>query len=80
DVGVDRRAPLGDLYAQEMIDEIVGGLNVAQRWGVSEGQLALASKMINAQPINRIVRQYIDGEIDAAAAVAAMNDELAAIE
>lgn len=80
DVGVDRRAPLGDLYAQQMIDEIVGGLNVAQRWGVSEGQLALASKMINAQPINRIVRQYIDGEIDAAAAVAAMNDELAAIE
>ena len=80
DVGVDRRAPLGDLYAQEMIDEIVGGLNVAQRWGVTEGQLALASMMINAQPINRIVRQYIDGEIDAAAAVAAMNDELAGIE
>ena len=79
-VGVDRKAPLGDLYAQEMIDEIVGGLNVAQRWGVAEGQLALASKMINSQAVNRIVRQYIDGEIDAAAAVAAMNDELSSIE
>jgi multiple sugar transport system substrate-binding protein len=79
-VGVDRKAPLGDLYAQEMIDEIVGGLDVAQRWGVTEGQLALASKMINSQAINRVVRQYIDGEIDAAAAVAAMNDELSAIE
>ncbi|MEL6920314.1 MAG: carbohydrate ABC transporter substrate-binding protein, partial [Pseudomonadota bacterium] len=79
-VGVDRKAPLGDLYAQEMIDEIVGGLDVAQRWGVAEGQLSLASKMINSQVINRVVRQFIDGEVDASAAVAAMNEQLAAIE
>ncbi|WP_419409641.1 ABC transporter substrate-binding protein [Primorskyibacter sp. 2E107] len=79
-VGVDRKAPLGDLYEAAMIDEIVGGLDVAKRWGVEEGQLALASKMINSQAINRIVRQYIDGEVDAPAAVAAMNDELGAIE
>lgn len=79
-VGVDRKAALGDLYAQEMIDEIVGGLDTAQRWGVEEGQLALASKMINSQVINRVVREYIDGTIDAQAAVAKMNDELGAIE
>ncbi|SPF80210.1 ABC transporter substrate-binding protein [Pseudoprimorskyibacter insulae] len=79
-VGVDRKAPLGSLYAQEMIDEIVGGLDVAQRWGVKEGQLALASKMINSQIINRVVREYIDGQIDAAAAVAKMNDELSKVE
>jgi len=79
-VGVDRKAPLSDLYAQEMIDEIVGGLDVAQRWGVAEGQLGLASKMINAQVINRVVRQFIDGELDGPAAVAAMNDELAKID
>ncbi|CUH77900.1 Maltose-binding periplasmic proteins/domains [Tritonibacter multivorans] len=78
-VGVDRKAPLGDLYAQDMIDEIVGGLDVAQRWGVAEGQLSLASKMINSQAINRIVRQYIDEKIDASAAVAAMNKELGAL-
>jgi multiple sugar transport system substrate-binding protein len=54
DVGVDRRAPLGDLYAAEMIDEIVGGLDVAQRWGVADGQLALASQMINSQIVNRL--------------------------
>ncbi len=79
-VGVDRKAPLGDLYEASMIEEIVGGLDVAQRWGVSEGQLALASKMINSQAINRIVRQYIDGELDAPAAISAMNDALGAIE
>ena len=79
-MGVDRKAPMGDVYAQEMIDEVVGGLDVAQRWGVEEGQLALASKIINSGAINRVVRQYIDGEIDAAAAVEAMNAELSAIE
>merc|ERR1711965_778638 len=56
-VGVDRKAPLGELYPQEMIDEIVGGLDVAQRWGVADGQLALASKMVNSQVINRVVRE-----------------------
>lgn len=79
-VGVDRKAPLGELYEQAMIDEIVGGLDVAKRWGVAEGQLSLASKIINSQAINRVVRQYIDDEIDAAAAVAAMNDELSKIQ
>ena len=79
-VGVDRKAPLGELYSREMIDEIVGGLDVAQRWGINEGQLALASKIINSQAINRIVRQYIDGDIAADAAVSAMNKELSSIE
>ena len=79
-VGVDRKAPLSDLYAQEMIDEIVGGLDVAQRWGVTEGQLSLASKIINSQAINRIVRQYVDDEISASSAVSAMNNELSKID
>lgn len=78
-VGVDRKAPMKDLYSPDMLEEIVGGLEVAQRWGVAEGQLSLASKIINSQAINRIVRQYIDDEIDAAAAIAAMNDELSKV-
>ena len=64
-----------------MIDEIGWRIwTVAQRWGVAEGQLALASKMINSQIINRVMRDYIDGRVDATAAVAAMNAELATIE
>lgn len=80
DVGVDRKAPLGEIYPQEMIDEIVGGLDVGKRWGVAEGQLALASKIINSQTINRVFREFFDGEISATDAVAKMNDELASIE
>jgi multiple sugar transport system substrate-binding protein len=80
DVGIDRRAPLGELYDAAMIEEIVGGLDVAQRWGVEDGQLSAASAIINSQVINRFVREFIDGERDAAATVAALNEAIAAVE
>lgn len=80
DVGIDRRAPLGELYDAAMIDEIVGGLDVAQRWGVADGQLSAASAIINSQVINRYVREFIDGERDAAATVAALNEAIAAVQ
>ncbi|MCI5078066.1 extracellular solute-binding protein [Oricola sp.] len=78
-VGVDRKAPLADLYPAETVASITVGLQTADRWGVKEGQLSLASKMINSQAINRVVRQYIDGEIDASTAVSMMNEQLGAI-
>jgi multiple sugar transport system substrate-binding protein len=78
-VGVDRKAALSDLYAQDMIDEITAGLTTAQRWGVAEGQLGLASKIVNSQIINRLVREYMDGVRDAPATVAAMNEELSKV-
>jgi multiple sugar transport system substrate-binding protein len=79
-MGVDRKAPMSEFFPQETIDEIVGGLDVAQRWGVEEGQLAVASRLINSQIINRVVRQYIDDRISAEEAVARMNEELAAVQ
>ena len=75
-VGVDRKAPLGDIYPQETISNIVGGLEKANRWGASERQLSLASKMINSQVINRIVRQFIDDELSVNSAVKKLNEEL----
>lgn len=80
EVGVDRKAPLSELYAPEIIEQIVAGLDVATRWGVKEGQLALASKMINSQVLNQITREFMDGRIDASAAVARMNEELGKIQ
>ncbi|MEM7565730.1 MAG: extracellular solute-binding protein [Pseudomonadota bacterium] len=80
EVGVDRKAPLSELYDAGTIQTIVDGLETAKRWGVEENQLSLASKINNSQAINRIVRQFVDGEVDADAAVAAMNEELAAID
>jgi multiple sugar transport system substrate-binding protein len=78
-VGVDRKAPLSELYPAETVGKIVSGLEAGNRWGVKEGQLSLASKIINSQVINRLVREFIDGERDAAATVAKLNEELAKV-
>ena len=80
DVGIDRRAPLADLYPADVIASIAAGLETATRWGVTEGQLALASKINNSRVLNVLVREYIDGVRDEAATIALMNDELAKID
>ena len=79
-VGVDRKAPLSELYSPATINKIVAGLETADRWGVSEGQLSLASKIINSQIINRIVREYIDDQIDVKTAISKLNKELSSIK
>ena len=63
DVGVDRKAPLADIYPQQVIDDIVAGLSVGDRWGVDTGQLAVASKVINSQVMSRVIREMTDGEL-----------------
>ena len=75
-VGVDRKAPLSDLYDPEVINNIVAGLDTANRWGVKEGELSRASKVINSQFINRITRLYIDDQIDVDEAVDMINKAL----
>jgi multiple sugar transport system substrate-binding protein len=79
-VGIDRKAPLADLYPPEVIGAIVAGLETADRWGVKEGQLSLASKIINSQVFNRLVREYIDDERSAGDTVSLLNQEIAKIK
>jgi len=74
-VGVDRKAPLSDLYAPEVISEIVAGLETADRWGVNEGQLSKASAIINSQLINRLVREFLDAGETVISYVAIRSDE-----
>jgi multiple sugar transport system substrate-binding protein len=76
-VGVDRKKPLTELYSSDVIDNIVAGLDTANRWGVKEGELSRASKIINAQFLNRITREYIDDQITVDEAVKKINAELA---
>jgi multiple sugar transport system substrate-binding protein len=76
-VGVDRKKPLTELYSSDVINNIVAGLDTANRWGVKEGELSRASKIINAQFLNRITREYIDDQITVDEAVKKINGELA---
>jgi multiple sugar transport system substrate-binding protein len=47
---------------------------------VADGQLSAASAIINSQVINRLVREFIDGERDASATVAELNTAIAAVQ
>ncbi|MDD9910070.1 MAG: ABC transporter substrate-binding protein [Ahrensia sp.] len=62
DVGVDRKEPLGNIYPKGVIDDIVAGLSVGDRWGVADGQLEAASKIVNARIMAQEIRKFIDGE------------------
>ncbi|EHI48360.1 ABC-type sugar transport system, periplasmic component [SAR116 cluster alpha proteobacterium HIMB100] len=78
-VGVDRKEPLANIYPKSVIDDIVEGLSVGDRWGVSDGQLETASKMVNARVMSQVIRKYIDGEIsldDAANEIVAKHKNL----
>ena len=79
-VGVDRKAPLADIYPQDVIDNIVAGLSTGDRWGLSEGELGRASKIVNSLLFNRIVREYIDDDITVEEAVAKIREEVAKID
>ena len=74
-VGVDRKKPLTELYSPDVINNIVAGLDTANRWGKRVN--FLASKIINAQFLNRITREYIDDQITVDEAVKKINAELA---
>ncbi len=67
-VGVDRKEPLGNIYPESVINDIVAGLSVGDRWGVADGQLETASKIVNARVMSQVIRKFIDGEVNLDAA------------
>ncbi len=79
-VGVDRKRPLGDIYPPEVIDTILAGLEVADRWGFRAGQGELVSKLYGEKTIPKIVRRYLDGELTAEQAAAEMQKEVEALK
>ena len=62
-VGVDRKAPLGEIYPETVIEDIVAGLSVGDRWGIADGNLAKASKIVNSRVMSQVIRKMIDGEL-----------------
>ncbi len=62
EIGVDRFAPLSDFYDQEVIDQIVGGLETGSRWGFAQDEGALLGSVYATQVINDLLRSFIDGE------------------
>lgn len=62
EVGVDRRAPLGDFYSADVIADLVAGLQTGNRWGFAEGQGALVARLYGTRIMAELVRDFLDGE------------------
>lgn len=78
-VGVDRKEPLSAIYPKAVIDDIVAGLSVGDRWGVADGQLEMASKIVNARIMAQEVRKFIDDEQDVDATASAIVEKMKAL-
>ncbi len=79
-MGVDRKAPMSQFYAPEVIQNIVQGLDTGSRWAYSKGQGALIGRLYGTRVMAETVRRYLDGEIDAATAADQLQQRISALQ
>lgn len=60
ETGVDRKATLGSIYGDEIIDTLIQGAGSFNRWGFTQGQGALVTAVYEALPVPQYIRDTID--------------------
>jgi len=70
EIGVDSKAPLGEIYGDDVIDILIDGTNNFRRWGFEEGYGALVSSLYTSlsvpQALSAVLNEGMSPE-DAAA-------------
>lgn len=61
--GVDRKAPLGDFYSQDVINTIVQGASDFDRWGFAQGQGRLVSGVYQELVVPQVLADIINGAL-----------------
>jgi multiple sugar transport system substrate-binding protein len=80
EIGVDRRAKISDVYSDEIIDTIIRGVAKFDRWGFNQGRGACVGQIYGTKDVIRILRRYLDGEIEAEAAAKQMTEAVRRLE
>lgn len=83
ETGVDRKAPLGEFYGDDVIDTLIQGAGSFDRWGFPQGQGSLVTAVYEALPVPQYLRDTIDEVYTPEDAVGEMQfevEELAATE
>ncbi len=76
ETGVDRKATLGSVYSDEVIDTLIQGAGSFDRWAFPQGQGPLVTAVYEALPVTRLLRDVLDGTLSAEDAVAEMQLEV----
>jgi len=79
EVGVDRRAPLGNFYSADVISDLVAGLETGNRWGFSQGEGALVARLYGTRIMAELVRDFLDGDRTAAETAELLQSRVAAL-
>ncbi len=79
-IGVDRKARISELYADEVIDNLIAGVGDFDRWGFGVGKGACVGQIYGTKVMIRILRRYLDGEIRAEAAANQMTEAIRRLE
>jgi multiple sugar transport system substrate-binding protein len=73
--GVDRQAAPGEVYPDDVVNQMLQGLETGSRWGFKKGQGSLTSKLYETRVYAELVREYIDGQRSAEATAELMQQE-----
>jgi multiple sugar transport system substrate-binding protein len=74
--GVTTRAKISEFYGTGLVKNIEAGMDGFDRWGFSEGEGALVSKLYGTKVIPEILRRFLDGEFSAETAAKMMDERV----
>ncbi len=77
EIGVDDRAPMSDVYGDEVIDTLVEGTEQFDRWGFEEGYGSLVSSVYSSLIVPQTLAEVLEGSLDPQAAAETMQTEAA---
>ena len=84
EAGVDRKAPLGDIYDEATIEALTTSSETMKRWAFSQGQGALAGALLAELPVPNALLLALDGSMSpeeaAAEAQAAVEEIVGALQ
>jgi multiple sugar transport system substrate-binding protein len=78
--GVDRKAPLGDFYSQDVINAIANGATKFARWGFAQGQGQLVGAVYQDLTVPRAIADILNGSQTPEAAAAQIQADVEALK
>lgn len=76
ETGVDRKATLGSIYSDDVINTLIEGAGSFDRWGFAQGQGPLVTAVYEALTVPRLLRDVLDDTLTPEQAVEEMQIEV----
>jgi multiple sugar transport system substrate-binding protein len=80
EAGVDRKAPLADVYGEEVVTALTQGPSTFTRWGFPQGQGTLVGAIYSDLVVPNLIAEVLDGTIDAETAAQEAQSEVATLQ